>query len=113
MNNEHAAPISPAPMPAARRRAHFRTDRQNCVSSFPRRRRICALCLAAQGRRTSCSRCCWPCSSGCVPDRQIQAALPDLLPDLVFLEVPGPGGGGGGGGNKSPDPPKHGEECRR
>jgi protein TonB len=41
------------------------------------------------------------------PDRQIQAALPDVLPDdIVWLEQPGPGGGGGGGGNESPEPPK-------
>jgi TonB family protein len=41
------------------------------------------------------------------PDRQIQARMPDILPeDIVWLEQPGPGGGGGGGGNKSPEPPK-------
>ncbi len=41
-----------------------------------------------------------------VPETVYQAILPDKLPSLVWLAVPGPGGGGGGGGNKSPDPPK-------
>jgi TonB family protein len=30
----------------------------------------------------------------------------DTIPDIVWLNTPGPGGGGGGGGNKSPDPPR-------
>jgi protein TonB len=41
-----------------------------------------------------------------VPDRVVQAVLPDTLPDIVWLASPGPGGGGGGGGNRSPEPPK-------
>jgi protein TonB len=41
-----------------------------------------------------------------IPERVYQAVIPDKLPDLVWIAVPGPGGGGGGGGNKSPDPPK-------
>jgi len=41
-----------------------------------------------------------------LPKAVYQAVLPESLPDLVFLQTPGPGGGGGGGGNKSPDPPK-------
>jgi protein TonB len=41
-----------------------------------------------------------------VPERLYEAVLPERLPDLVWLAMPGPGGGGGGGGNKSPDPPK-------
>jgi len=41
-----------------------------------------------------------------IPKHVVQAVLPETLPDLVFLQVPGPGGGGGGGGNQSPDPPK-------
>src|SRR3954466_8013280 len=41
-----------------------------------------------------------------LPKQVYQAVLPETLPDLVFLQSPGPGGGGGGGGNKSPDPPK-------
>src|SRR5262249_51102621 len=41
-----------------------------------------------------------------LPKQVIQAVLPETLPDLVFLQVEGPGGGGGGGGNKSPEPPK-------
>jgi TonB family protein len=41
-----------------------------------------------------------------VPKQVYKAVLPEALPDLVFLQVPGPGGGGGGGGNKSPEPPK-------
>jgi periplasmic protein TonB len=40
-----------------------------------------------------------------IPDRFIEAVLPQRLPkELVFLVDPGPGGGGGGG-NKSPEPP--------
>ena len=41
-----------------------------------------------------------------LPKEVYKAVLPETLPDLVFLQVPGPGGGGGGGGNKSPEPPK-------
>jgi len=41
-----------------------------------------------------------------LPKEVYKAILPESLPDLVFLQVPGPGGGGGGGGNKSPEPPK-------
>jgi len=41
-----------------------------------------------------------------IPKQVYKAVLPEALPDLVFLQVPGPGGGGGGGGNKSPEPPK-------
>jgi len=41
-----------------------------------------------------------------IPKQVYKAVLPESLPDLVFLQVPGPGGGGGGGGNKSPEPPK-------
>jgi protein TonB len=33
----------------------------------------------------------------------------DMTPDIVWLNVPGPGGGGGGGGNKSPEPPRRAE----
>jgi protein TonB len=40
-----------------------------------------------------------------IPDKVIEALLPQPLPnELVFLVDPGPGGGGGGG-NKSPEPP--------
>ncbi len=45
-------------------------------------------------------------ASRLVPETVYQAVLPEKLPSLVWLSVPGPGGGGGGGGNKSPDPPK-------
>ena len=41
-----------------------------------------------------------------LPKEVYQAVLPEILPNLVFLPVEGPGGGGGGGGNKSPEPPK-------
>jgi len=41
-----------------------------------------------------------------IPKEVYRAVLPEQLPDLVFLQVPGPGGGGGGGGNNSPEPPK-------
>ena len=33
----------------------------------------------------------------------------DKLPNIVWLNTPGPGGGGGGGGNRMPDPPKRAE----
>jgi len=33
----------------------------------------------------------------------------NTIPDIVWLNTPGPGGGGGGGGNKSPDPPRRAE----
>lgn len=33
----------------------------------------------------------------------------DDVPDIVWLDRPGPGGGGGGGGNKSPEPPRKAE----
>ena len=40
-----------------------------------------------------------------LPDRFVNAILPDQLPkEIVWLAQPGPGGGGGGG-NKSPEPP--------
>ena len=33
----------------------------------------------------------------------------DMVPDIIWLNAPGPGGGGGGGGNKRPDPPQRAE----
>jgi TonB family protein len=38
------------------------------------------------------------------PDRPTRSERPALIPDLVFLDMPGPGGGGGGGGNESLEP---------
>jgi protein TonB len=32
--------------------------------------------------------------------------VPQSIPQVTWLAVPGPGGGGGGGGNKSPEPPR-------
>lgn len=34
---------------------------------------------------------------------------PDITPDIIWLNEPGPGGGGGGGGNEMPEPPRKAE----
>jgi TonB family protein len=45
-----------------------------------------------------------------MPDRVVEAILPDRLPrEIVWLAEPGAGGGGGGGGNQMKEPPRKAE----
>jgi protein TonB len=106
MKNEHAKPVSPAPVAGGQTPSGIPPRPPELRLLLPETKTDLRTVFGGAGTAWLVFGFMLFLTVWLRPDQQIQAALPDLLPDLVFLEQPGPGGGGGGGGNKSPEPPK-------